>query len=73
MINNINANRRCHILTIEDPIEILHPTSWRSWTSARSVIDTATSRRRSSTSMRQDPDVIFVGEIRDPETVKAAL
>ncbi|MBA3630089.1 MAG: PilT/PilU family type 4a pilus ATPase [Actinobacteria bacterium] len=73
MINHINMTRPCHILTIEDPIEILHRNG-RAVVSQREVgqstADFATGIRAA---MRQDPDVIFVGEIRDAETVKAAL
>ena len=73
MINHINTTRSCHILTIEDPIEILH-SDRAALVSQREIeqdtTDFATAMRAA---MRQDPDVIFVGEIRDPETVKAAL
>ncbi|MDQ3784152.1 MAG: PilT/PilU family type 4a pilus ATPase [Actinomycetota bacterium] len=73
MINHINMTRPCHILTIEDPIEILH-SNGRAVVSQREVghstVDFATGVR---SAMRQDPDVIFVGEIRDAETIKAAL
>ncbi len=73
IINHINATRACHILTIEDPIEILHPDR-KAIVNQREIghdtDDFATALRAA---MRQDPDVIFVGEIRDAETVKAAL
>ena len=73
MINHINMTRPCHILTIEDPIEILHRNR-RAIVSQREVgqstADFATGVRAA---MRQDPDVIFVGEIRDIETISAAL
>jgi twitching motility protein PilT len=73
MINHINGSRSCHILTIEDPIEILHPDR-RAIVNQREIghdtLDFAAAMR---VAMRQDPDVIFVGEIRDPETVTAAL
>ncbi len=72
MINHINATRSCHILTIEDPIEILHPDRQAIVNQREIGLDTnnfATALRRDAS----DPDVIFVGEIRDPETVKAAL
>jgi twitching motility protein PilT len=73
IINHINATRSCHILTIEDPIEILHPDR-ESIVNQREIgLDTADFALALRAAMRQDPDVIFVGEIRDAETVKAAL
>ena len=73
MINHINATRSDHILTIEDPIEILHPDR-KSIVNQREIgHDTADFATALRAAMRQDPDVIFVGEIRDQETVKAAL
>ena len=73
MINHINATRRCHIVTIEDPIEVLHPDRQAIVDQREIGIDTvdfATALRHVA---RQDPDVIFIGEMRDPETVHAAL
>ncbi|MBA3350612.1 MAG: PilT/PilU family type 4a pilus ATPase [Actinobacteria bacterium] len=73
MINHINMTRPCHVLTIEDPIEILH-SNGRAVVSQREVgrntVDFATGVR---SAMRQDPDVIFIGEIRDVATIRAAL
>ena len=73
MVNYINNTRQCHILTIEDPIEILH--SDRSAIVSQREIghDTADFAKALRAAMRQDPDVIFVGEIRDSETERAAL
>jgi len=73
MINHINASRSCHILTIEDPIEILHPDRTAIVNQREIGLDTNNFATALRAAMRQDPDVIFVGEIRDPETVKAAL
>ena len=73
MINHINANRSCHILTIEDPIEILHPDRQAIVNQREVGQDTQDFAIALRAAMRQDPDVIFVGEIRDQETVKAAL
>lgn len=73
IINHINATRSCHILTIEDPIEILHPDRLAIVNQREIGHDTADFATALRAAMRQDPDVIFVGEIRDPETVKAAL
>ena len=73
IINHINSTRAAHILTIEDPIEILHQ-DMKAMVSQREIgQDTADFATALRAAMRQDPDVIFVGEIRDPETVKAAL
>ena len=73
MINHINATRSCHVLTIEDPIEILHPDRTAIVNQREIGQDTNDFAIALRAAMRQDPDVIFVGEIRDPETVKAAL
>jgi twitching motility protein PilT len=73
MINHINATRSCHILTIEDPIEILHPDRSAIVNQREIGLDTNNFANALRAAMRQDPDVIFVGEIRDSETVKAAL
>ena len=73
IVNHINETRACHILTIEDPIEILH-SDIRAVVSQREIGgDTRDFETALRAAMRQDPDVIFVGEIRDPETTKAAL
>ncbi|CAN5561818.1 type IV pilus twitching motility protein PilT [soil metagenome] len=73
MINHVNATRSCHVLTIEDPIEILHADRTAIVSQREIGNDTADFASALRSAMRQDPDVIFVGEIRDPETVKAAL
>jgi twitching motility protein PilT len=73
MVNHINATRSCHVVTIEDPIEILHPDRKAIINQREIGIDTKDFTVALRAAMRQDPDVIFVGEIRDQETVKAAL
>ena len=73
MINHINESRSCHILTIEDPIEILHPDRTAIVNQREVGQDTNDFAIALRAAMRQDPDVIFVGEIRDMDTVKAAL
>jgi twitching motility protein PilT len=73
MINHINATRSCHIVTIEDPIEILHADRMAIVNQREIGLDTKNFNVALRSAMRQDPDVIFVGEIRDEETVKAAL
>ena len=73
MINHINQTRACHIVTVEDPIEYLHRDG-RARVDQREVgFDTATFTSAMRVVLRQDPDVILVGEMRDPETVSAAL
>jgi twitching motility protein PilT len=73
IIKHINQTRRCHIVTIEDPIEILHPDEMAIVTQREVGQDTMGFQKALRAAMRQDPDVIFVGEIRDTETVQAAL
>ncbi|MBA2725818.1 MAG: PilT/PilU family type 4a pilus ATPase [Actinobacteria bacterium] len=73
ILDHINATRSCHILTIEDPIEILHPDRQAIVNQREIGHDTADFATALRSAMRQDPDVIFVGEIRDAETVKTAL
>ena len=73
IINHINSTRPCHILTIEDPIEILHRDVLADVTQREIGQDTTDFATALRAAMRQDPDVIFVGEIRDYETVNAAL
>ncbi|HLR47194.1 MAG TPA: PilT/PilU family type 4a pilus ATPase, partial [Deinococcales bacterium] len=73
MIDYVNRTRARHIITIEDPIEVLH-TNQRSLVIQREVgLDTAAFSDAVKSAMRQDPDVIMVGEMRDRETVEAAL
>ncbi|MFN2388778.1 MAG: type IV pilus twitching motility protein PilT [Actinomycetota bacterium] len=73
IVKHINQTRRCHIVTIEDPIEILHRDELAIVTQREVGQDTMTFQLALRAAMRQDPDVIFVGEIRDTETVSAAL
>ncbi|MFO0948623.1 MAG: PilT/PilU family type 4a pilus ATPase [Planctomycetota bacterium] len=73
MLNYVNANRRCHILTIEDPIEYLF-TDDKAVINQREVgIDVASWPIALKHAVRQDPDVILVGEMRDRETFEAAV
>jgi twitching motility protein PilT len=73
VIDHINRTRACHILTIEDPIEILHKDAQAVVTQREIGMDTQDFANALRAAMRQDPDVIFVGEMRDLETVKAGL
>jgi twitching motility protein PilT len=73
MIDAINSDRRCHILTIEDPIEFLHQNKTATVSQRELHTDTLEFGRALRSGMRQDPDVILVGEIRDAETMRTAL
>ncbi len=73
MINQINLNRYEHILTIEDPIEFLH-TSQKCLINQREVHrDTQSFNAALRSALREDPDIIMVGEMRDIETIRLAL
>ena len=73
MIDHINTTKSRHIVTIEDPIEYLHGDR-RSIVNQREVgMDTASFARAMRRVLRQDPDVILIGEMRDEETVRTAL
>jgi twitching motility protein PilT len=73
MIDHINRSREVHIVTIEDPIEVLHRDHMSSVNQREIGVDTDGFAPAMRAAMRQDPDVIFVGEMRDEETVAAAL
>ena len=73
MIDHINATRRCHILTLEDPIEFLHRDQLATVSQRELHTDTLDLAKALRAGMRQDPDVILVGEIRDAETMRTAL
>jgi twitching motility protein PilT len=73
MIHQISLDRACHIITIEDPIEYLHPHS-RSAVDQREVgSDTASFANGLKSVLREDPDVLLVGEMRDLESIRFAL
>ncbi|MGH9103018.1 MAG: type IV pilus twitching motility protein PilT [Acidimicrobiales bacterium] len=73
MIDFINRHRECHVVTIEDPIEVLHRDLMASINQREVGFDTRNFGSAMRAAMRQDPDVILVGEMRDEETVAAAL
>jgi twitching motility protein PilT len=73
MLHHINANRMCHILTIEDPIEYAHVPLKSAITQREVGTDTLSFAQALKHSLRQDPDVILVGEMRDLETAAAVL
>ncbi|ACH40623.1 twitching motility pilus retraction ATPase [Citrifermentans bemidjiense Bem] len=73
IIDYINEHRTCNIITIEDPVEYLHKDK-KSLISQREVgFDTLTFGKALTSALRQDPDVILVGEMRDYETIETAL
>ncbi|MFY9397195.1 MAG: type IV pilus twitching motility protein PilT [Desulfomonilia bacterium] len=73
MVNHINTFRNCHVITIEDPIEFLHRDR-KSIINQREVgSDTNSFAMALRAALRQDPDVILVGEMRDRETIEIAL
>jgi len=73
MVNHVNENEQAHILTIEDPIEFLHE-SRKSLINQREVgPDTLSFSNALRSALREDPDVIMVGELRDLETIRLAL
>ena len=73
MVDRINSTRPDHIMTIEDPIEFLHRDK-RGFVNQREVeVDTANFATALRAGLRQDPDVILVGEMRDLETISTAL
>ncbi len=73
MIEHINRTRSVHIVTIEDPIEVLHPDQEASVNQREVGQDTESFLSAIRAALRQDPDVILIGEMRDTETVRAAL
>ena len=73
MINHINSNYAKHIVTIEDPVEFLHRDKVSIINQREVGEDTASFARALRRVLRQDPDVILVGEMRDEETVRTAL
>jgi twitching motility protein PilT len=73
MIDYINAHEDQHIITVEDPIEYYHPHKHAIVTHRELNIDTPSFAHALRQSLRQDPDVILVGEMRDLETMEAAI
>ena len=73
LINQINSNRESHIITIEDPIEFLHKHN-KSIVNQREIgKDTLSYERALKAALREDPDVILIGEMRDLETISTAI
>jgi twitching motility protein PilT len=73
MVNHVNQTRRVHVVTIEDPIEFLHRDALATISQREVGLDTPGFASALRSALRQDPDVILVGEIRDEETMDIAL
>jgi twitching motility protein PilT len=73
MIDHINSHSSVHILTVEDPIEFVHTQKKARITQRELGRDTSNFANALRSALRQDPDVILVGEMRDPETIDVAL
>jgi twitching motility protein PilT len=73
MIDVVNTERDCHLITIEDPIEFYHPHKKCIVTQREVGVDVPSFAEALRRALRQDPDVILVGEMRDLETIEAAV
>src|SRR5205807_5438573 len=73
MIDHINKTRSAHVMTVEDPIEFLHRDAKSIINQREVAVDTKSFARALRSALRQDPDVILVGEMRDFETIETAL
>ena len=73
MVEHINQTRAGHILTIEDPVEFVYNDSASIVSQLELGVDTPSYTSALRAAMRQDPDVIFIGELRDQEVIKAAI
>ncbi len=73
LIDNINATRPCHIITIEDPIEYLHSSKTAVVHQREIGVDAQSFERALKSALREDPDVVLVGEMRDLESIAITL
>jgi twitching motility protein PilT len=73
MLDEINESRACHVMTVEDPIEYLHRDKKSIFCQREVGVDTNSFSQALRSALRQDPDVILVGEMRDHETIETAL
>lgn len=73
MLNQVNQERRAHIVSLEDPIEIFHPNKKSLVSQLEVGSDVPEFHTALKGILRQDPDVVFLGELRDRETIQAAL
>ncbi len=73
LINELNESQKLHILTLEDPIEFVHPNKMALINQREVHVNTKSFSDALRAALREDPDVILVGELRDPETIGLAL
>ncbi len=73
MIDWVNKNRQKHIITLEDPIEFLHADDASTITQREIGVDTDSFRTGLRAALRQDPDIILIGEMRDKDTIETAI
>ena len=73
LVNHINENRNDHILTVEDPIEIVHPSKQCLVNQRHAGHHTSSFARALRGALREDPDIIVIGELRDLETISLAM
>jgi twitching motility protein PilT len=73
IIDRINATRSVHVLTIEDPIEYVHTHNLSAVTQREVGLDSPTFERALRSALRQDPDVMLLGEMRDTESIQTAI
>ena len=73
MLNEINLHEQKHVVTVEDPVEFIHPNKKCVFSHRGVGEDTASFATALKYAMRQDPDIILIGEMRDKETIEAAL
>lgn len=73
LLDHINQTRRCHLITIEDPVEYVHHSNLALVNQRQLGLDTPSFNDALVAAMRQDPDVILVGEIRDLTTIRTAI
>ncbi len=73
MLNEINLTEHKHIITVEDPVEFIHQNKKSVFSHRETGTDTNSFAKALKYAMRQDPDIILIGEMRDKETIEAAL
>ncbi len=73
LVNHVNVNHACHVITVEDPIEYVHEDKLALVNQRELGVDTHTFQAALKHVLRQDPDVILVGEMRDLETMQLAI
>jgi twitching motility protein PilT len=73
IVNSINENRACHILTIEDPVEYVHHHKTSAVSQREVGLDSPSFDRALRSALREDPDVLLIGEMRDIDSIQIAL